>query len=94
MNPSEHVKAKREKRAAARKAGMCGQCCIRRPADGMKTCDVCLANQKKLDQKPIGLCVDCQSHGRHRDGCPSIGVRDARKKRPHETATAHEPVDT
>lgn len=64
----------RARRAAAKAAGMCGQCRKRRAVEGCSTCRECLdvheLKQRAIDLGPNAWCVECQrGDSRHRVGC-------------------------
>lgn len=66
----------KQKRAQARKEGLCGTCCSRRPSEGFRTCDGCLSNTRESHQRmklAAAYCTKCQAAGFHRPDCPSRG---------------------
>lgn len=67
----------KERRQEAAAKGYCASCCIRRPTNGMKTCEVCLGNSRREKRSrrardrgtaPDGICLECLGVNMHREG--------------------------
>jgi hypothetical protein len=51
-------KYQRERRANARRKGLCITCCHRKPRDGLRTCETCLASHRRA-ARGVKFCVRC-----------------------------------